>query len=100
MSEINTEGQKATVKPGQNIVASMAQDFRDELKVLLSEGVTAVAIDMTGVKIVDSMGLGVLVAIHNSLQKFDSRLEIINAADNIIKLMKEMRLDHHFILTD
>ena len=99
MTEITTQGDTAIVCPGQNIVAAMTQNFRDELRLLLAKGITNIVIDLTGVEIIDSMGLSVLVAVHNSLQKKGTRLEIRNAVDNINKLMGEMRLDRHFILT-
>ena len=100
MTEITKQEDKTIVKPGQNIVAAMVQDFQDELRQILVAGATNITIDMQGVEILDSMGLSSLIATHNSLKKIDSKLEIINGASNIIKLIKEMRLDQHFVITE
>ncbi|MEW6288870.1 MAG: STAS domain-containing protein [Thermodesulfobacteriota bacterium] len=100
MSEITRKEQRAVVKPDhKNIAGPVAQDFMKELKPLLSEGVTRLVIDLSAVQLIDSMGLSVLVAAHNSLQKIDSQLEITNVSENILKLMKEMRLDRHFLIS-
>jgi anti-anti-sigma factor len=100
MSEITRKEQLAVVRPDhKNIAGPAAQDFMKELKPLLSEGITRLVIDLSTVQLIDSMGLSVLVAAHNSLQKIDSQLEITNVSENILKLMKEMRLDRHFLIS-
>ena len=53
-------------------------------------------VDINDVGMIDSVGLGVLIATHNSLQKNDGVLNVINASENIYKLFKVMRLDRHF----
>jgi len=98
MSKVTKEGTKVVVKPDQNIVASMAQDFKKELRNLLDGSVKELAVDLENVKMVDSSGLGVLIAAHNSLQKDNASLELSNISDDILKLLKNMRLDKHFII--
>ena len=85
-----------TVTPGIDIVASMAEEFRAELLKSVEEGVKELTADLDGVGVVDSVGLGVLIATHNSLQKNDGVFTVINASEDIYKLFKVMRLDRHF----
>jgi anti-anti-sigma factor len=56
------------------------------------------AVDLEEVKMIDSSGLGVLIAAHNSLQKLGARLELLNVSDDIRKLLQNMRLDKHFTI--
>lgn len=87
---------KKSVKPGKDIIASMADDFRKKLLKLVKDGVKELTIDLAGVKMVDSVGLGVLIAAHNSLGDAGGKLKVKNASDDIYSLMKTMRLDQHF----
>jgi len=96
MSEILRENDRTTIRPQTDVVASMAGEFKSELKVLLDEGVKDLTIDLAGVEMVDSVGLGVLIATHNSLRQKGSRLVVRNASEDIQMLFKTMRLDRHF----
>ena len=87
---------KKSVKPGKDIIASMADDFRKKLHKLVKDGIRELTIDLAGVKMVDSVGLGVLIAAHNSLDDIGGKLKVKNASDDICSLMKTMRLDQHF----
>jgi anti-anti-sigma factor len=98
MSEIITEQDRVIVKPDHNIVASMSGDFREELLSLVEEGVTCLEIDMTNVQMVDSDGLGSLIAAHTLLAKKDGELCIFNASEDIRDFFRIMRLDKRFVL--
>ncbi len=96
MSEITRNGDKAIVKPGKDVVASTVNELRDTMRQLLDEGAVEMAIDLSGVELMDSVGIGVLVAAHNSLKKNGGQLEVTNPSDDVFKLLKNMRLDQHF----
>lgn len=100
MSDIDLNGPIAVIRPSKNIVAGVVEEFRTEIKDLLNKGVTDLTMDLTKVNILDSMGLSVLVATHNSLQKKGTKLHISGGADNILKLLKDMRLDRHFTIKE
>ena len=46
----------------------------------------------------DSIGIGVIIATHNSMKKNGGKLVIANASENIVKLFRSMRLDQHLTL--
>ncbi len=85
-----------TVKPGGNIVASMADDFRKKLLGLVKQGIEELTLDLTGVEMVDSIGLGIFIATHNSMEDIGGKFRIINASKDIFDLVRLMRLDEHF----
>lgn len=97
-SEITRQGRQATVKPGINVVASMADGFREELQELVRETPESIIIDLSDVEMVDSMGIGVMIAVHNSLAKTKGLLKIVNANKNLLTLFHTMRLDRHFVV--
>ena len=83
MSDINRKETQVIVKPGKDVVATMAQAFRDELHGLVQESPKELIIDLSGVEMVDSVGIGVMIATHNSLNKSGGELKIINVAKDI-----------------
>lgn len=84
------------IKPGRDIVASMAADFRQDLLKEVESGVKRLVVDLNDVEMVDSVGIGVLVAAHNSLSKNGGQMAVSNVSQDIFNLFKVMRLDQHF----
>lgn len=96
MSEVIKENECATIRPSSDVVASMAGEFKTELKGLLEAGIRQLTIDLGAVEMVDSVGLGVFIATHNSLHKTDGTLTLRNVSADIVTLFQTMRLDRHF----
>lgn len=88
--------EERTIKPGKDIVASMAADFRQDLLNEVASGVKKLVVDLNGVEMVDSVGIGVLVAAYNSLSKNGGHMAVSNVSSDIYNLFKTMRLDQHF----
>ena len=85
-----------TIKPGKDIIASMSDDFRKKLLKVVNGGIRELTIDLTGVNMVDSVGLGVIIATHNSLDDLGGSLKLKNVSEDIYRLIRTMRLDQHF----
>lgn len=96
MSKMDREGPEATVAVKEDLVGSKIESVRQELANLINNGVLALTIDLNGVGIVDSLGMGLLVATHNSLKAKGGRLMLINVAPKIHDVLTIMRLDRHF----
>ncbi|MCW7755058.1 STAS domain-containing protein [Desulfobotulus sp. H1] len=96
MSQIVKEQDRTIVIPGVDIVASMANDFRTELQNLIQDSSGDIELDLAGVEMVDSVGIGVIIATHNSLTRQNRRLKVVNVARDIYSLFSTMRLDRHF----
>ena len=96
MMDIKKKPDQTLVKPSKDIVAATAKAFREGLLALIDEGDTNIVIDLTGVEMIDSVGLGVFIASHNTLSKADGKLTVINASTNVFKLFRTMGLFRHF----
>jgi anti-anti-sigma factor len=96
MANAKKKPTKKTVKPGKDIIASMAEDFKEKLLKLVEQGIKNLTIDFKGVNMVDSVGIGILIATHNSLDNVGGKLTIKNVSDDICNLFMTMRLDQHF----
>jgi anti-anti-sigma factor len=96
MSEIEKRDNETIVKPSGDIVASMVREFRKELLSLVQEGARELVIDMADVEMIDSLGIGLLIASHNSLTEVGGKLTVTNASNEVYSLLRTMRLDQHF----
>ena len=100
MSEIIKDGDKATIKPGVDVVASMAEDFKNELLSAINDSKEDFIIDLQGVEMVDSVGIGVIIAAHNTLNQSDRNLKVINVIKDVYGLFTTMRLNRRFTVEE
>ncbi len=101
MSEVASTQQQTTVsiEPGSDIVASMTDQFKQDLFAKIHGDIETLIIDLDGVEMIDSVGLGVFIAAYNTLNKTGAKLVVQNCSKNIHSLFKTMRLDQHFEVT-
>lgn len=96
MSEIIVEGNRTIVRPNMDIVASMADDFKQELLLTIEANPGDLIIDLKGVEMVDSIGIGVIISIHNKLARAARELKVINVCHHVFGLFSTMRLNRRF----
>jgi anti-anti-sigma factor len=96
MVEESRERTRSVIKPSRNLVGVYVQELRQSLKSLVEQGVRELVIDLTGVEMVDSTGIGLLVSAHNSLKKAGGQLEVINSSKDLLDMFRWMRLHQHF----
>jgi len=95
MSEVRRDENKTIVKFDKDLVASVVPEIKQELKEIIEQG-EDIAVDLQNVGMVDSKGIGLLIATHNHLQENNKSLEVLNPSEDVISLFKSMRLDKHF----
>lgn len=95
-TQIVREGTRSTVQPPGDIVMASVPELRATLREEVAAGAREVTLDFGGVHMVDSTGIGLLVAAHNSLLKVGGKLEVIRASQEILELFRTMRIHQHF----
>ncbi|GAB7081756.1 ATP-binding protein [Megalodesulfovibrio paquesii] len=101
MSGSIRQGETVRLMPRRDIVAATAQGLKQELKTLVDGGAKRLELDCTEVEMVDSVGIGLLVATHNSLKLQGGGLVLRHVSADVAGLLQTMRLDKHFeILAD
>lgn len=88
-------GAKALLHPG-DLTATTVDAVREQLKELLRVGASELTIDLAGVQMVDSMGIGLLIQTHNSLARIGGALVVRHPSADILALFRSMRLDKRF----
>jgi len=96
MSEIVRDGETTVVRPGIDIVASMAEDFKKELLSAINDYSGDFIIDLAGVEMVDSVGIGMIIATHNTLDQAGRTLKVVNVSKDVYGLFSTMRLNRRF----
>lgn len=96
MSEIVNETDQTIIRPGKDVVASMAEAFKGELLSAINASQGLIVIDLKGVEMIDSVGIGVILASHNTLSQAGRKLEVINVTKDVYGLFTTMRLNRRF----
>ncbi len=97
MIEVTREESKAVIRPaGEDIVAASVPELRVRMREIVAQGVRELVLDLTEVQMVDSSGIGLLMAACNSLRKTGGQLAIIHASEDILDLFRSMRMHQHF----
>jgi anti-anti-sigma factor len=100
MIELIRENNKAVIRPnGEDIVASSAPEIRAKMRGIVEAGIQQVEVDLVNVQMVDSVGIGLLIAAHNSLRKIGGQLAVVHASQDLMELFQMMRIHQHFSVT-
>lgn len=78
------------------IIASGIPEMRQQLRSLVSAGIPLLVIDMSMTRMIDSTGIGLVVATHNSLAKTGGRIRLVHVRPEIAQLLRSMRLHNYF----
>jgi anti-anti-sigma factor len=90
------EGPNAVIQPDADLVSLFLPALRSKMREMVDSGVRHLTVDLTKVQMVDSSGLGLLMAAHNSLKKAGGELEVVHASEDILHLFRTMRMHQHF----
>jgi anti-anti-sigma factor len=85
-----------SLQPEADLIAANIPDLRTAAKEAIKPGIETVHFNLESVKIVDSSGIGLIIALFNTLKKDGASLSVINASPDIVDLFKSMRLDQQF----
>jgi len=96
MSTIRKEGDKVFINPDQDVVTPMIKDFQRELQEIVAEKPAELVIDLDGVGLVDSTGLGLFIAAYNSLKQNQGKVTIVNAKGNVLDVLMMTHLNRIF----
>lgn len=97
MITLTREDSRALIRPTEeDVVAAWVPEYRSKMRGAVADGVRELVLDLTNVQMVDSTGIGLLIAAHNSLRKLGGHLAVIHASEEILNLFQSMRIHQHF----
>ncbi len=75
-----------------DLTAALVPALQQELKAAVAGGATGVIFDLGGTVMLDSSGIGLLMAATNSLRAKGGRVRVVNVSADIFRLLQSMRL--------
>jgi anti-sigma B factor antagonist len=94
--EIRREGKVAVVTPSGDVLASSMAELRPAMRDLVRSGIGEMVVDLAATSMIDSTGLGLLLSAFNSITKAGGKFSIVHASDEILELLRSMRMHQHF----
>lgn len=79
----------------EDVVAAHCQRLRETLRAEIEAGMRHLTLDFQRVQMVDSAGIGLLIATHNTLRNRAGELALINCSMDLLELFRSMRLHQH-----
>ena len=98
MTQTDTDNMAATVVLEGDLVASAAEELRPHFKELVDQGARDLTIDFANAGMIDSLGMGLLIAAYNSVREQGGGVTLINVNDEIRDLLNTMRLNRHLTI--
>jgi anti-anti-sigma factor len=77
-------------------VGEAEQKFREQVKILIESGQKIVAVNLAGVPMVDSSGIGAFVRTHKMLKEAGGKFTLFAPNKMVRQTLKMVRLDHFF----
>lgn len=90
--EIVREGNESKIIVGEKLTVTDVSEMQSALKSEISDGVQRIVFDLSGTIMLDSSGIGLLIATYNTLAKAQGKIRLINVSLDILKLLQNMRL--------
>lgn len=89
---IEQNDQQGSVKLTGDLTATTVPDLQAGLKDLLNKGARDLEFDLATAKMLDSSGIGLLIASANSLLPNGGKVRVTNVSPDIFRLLQSMRL--------
>ena len=92
-SHIIERGQgTCTVIMQGDLTATVVPELQTTLKSELAQGAVEATFDLGKTRVVDSTGIGLLIACCNSLARAAGEIHVVNVSSDLMQLFKSMRL--------
>ncbi len=80
------------ITPESDIVGNATYELKKEFSKLIGSGQLQIKLDLQKVTMIDSLGIGVLVATRNSVRQSDGDFSIVNLSEDLTRLFSNMRI--------
>ncbi len=89
---VEKKGQHSSVKLTGDLTAVLVPELQAALKKELSKGTRELVFDLENTTMLDSSGIGLLIASANSMAHLEGEVRVTNVRPDIFRLLQSMRL--------
>jgi anti-sigma B factor antagonist len=94
----STNGDTATLQILGELDALTVPEIRPELDRIVSDGTQRVVVDLTGLRLVDSSGVGAIVSLFKRVRAEGREFDVTGVQGQPLQIFQVLRLDHVFRL--
>lgn len=94
--KLQTNGDTLRISAVKELSATSSNSFRDEARRAFVDGQTNIEIDLSQTTIVDSCGLGALVALHKTVSGRGGALRLLNPNPAVLQILELTRMHRIF----
>jgi anti-anti-sigma factor len=88
----------STYSPRRDIVVASVESIKTELKRRIAETAGEFVLDLGGVEMVDSKGIGLLISTFATLSEKQRGFKVVGTPPDILQLFRSMRMNQHFVI--
>jgi anti-sigma B factor antagonist len=96
----NKVGQTVTLQISGELDALTVADIRAELDRIVADGGEKVIVDLAGLRLVDSSGVGAIVSLFKRVRAEGRRFEVVGVQGQPLQIFQVLRLDQVFRLNE
>jgi anti-anti-sigma factor len=85
-------GKDCRVTMHGDLVAAVIPDLQAALTKQLQPGIAEIVFDLAATVMLDSSGIGLLIAATNTMGRRQGRVRVLNVSPDILRLLQSMRL--------
>jgi serine/threonine-protein kinase RsbW len=89
---IEHNDRQGSVRLTGDLTAAMIPDLQAGLKEMLKKGASELVFDLASTRMLDSSGMGLLIAAANSMAPSGGKVRVTNVCPDIFRLLESMRL--------
>jgi len=89
---LQNNGGQVLIKPLGKLTATEVPALQGDLKTELDQGANQAVFDFAETEMLDSSGIGLLIAVYNTLNRRQGKLQVTNVSAEIMQLLQSMRL--------
>lgn len=82
-----------------DLTAFIVPELRTALQAALEKGAMEIEFDLSKASVIDSTGIGILIASYNSLVKKNGTVRLILGSDDIFRMLQGMRLEKRLCIS-
>ena len=84
--------------PKNDFVASSVETYRDSMLEAIGGQQRATILDLSAVKVVDSLGINLIVGLYKSCQRNGTEFSVEGVNENILRIFKFFKLSEFFVV--